>query len=484
MSSILRGGRIARTRDDVVRFISSIDDDRRIAHSTVLANEAHVIALAEAKVISRREARKLLRALKRLEKRISFARGAEDVHVLIEEYVTRETGPDTGGLLHIGKSRNDQVATAIRMTLREEMLNLSDCLLALERVILQLSGKHLTSLFPGYTHMQPAQPITFAHYLVSVGDSILRDNERIVQSLKRINDSPMGGGALAGTSFNIDRRLEAKLLGFHGLVENSLDAVSNRDFILETLSVLSITATNLSRLAQDIVFYSCADIALIEIPDEFTSTSSIMPHKKNPDPIELVRAKCAGVVGNYFSAANAMHGLPSGYNLDFQEITPLAWESLDTLKSCLKLLTQLVPKLKLNSSAIASRLELTTATEVANILVRKEGLSFRAAHRAVGKAVRTTLAKNVALKDLKSEDWKAAIGKAMNNATMVSIGKALDPKQSVYAYRTIGSPNPGHVKEMIRRRLRHVRLEQESNRRGVAEITRCYNRLGAYRLPS
>jgi argininosuccinate lyase len=484
LSSILRGGRITRTRDDVVRFISSIQDDRRIAHSTVLVNEAHVIALAEAKVIARSDAGKLLSALKRLEKRIRFPQRVEDVHVLIEEYVTRETGPQVGGLLHIGKSRNDQVATAIRMTLREEMLNISDCLLSLERVILQLAGKHLTSLFPGYTHLQPAQPITFAHYLVSMGDSILRDNQRIVQTLSRINESPMGGGALAGTSFKIDRGLEAKLLGFQGLAENSLDAVGSRDFILETLSVLSIIATNLSRLAQDIIYYSCADVGLIEIPDEFTSTSSIMPHKKNPDPIELLRGKCACVVGNYFSAANAMHGLPSGYNLDFQEITPLAWESLDSLESCLEILIQLVPKLKLNSSAIANRLELTTTTEVANILVRREGLSFRAAHKAVGQAVRTTLAKNVALKDLTSEDWKAAIGKPMNSATMISIGKALDPKQSIFAYKTIGSPNPRRVKQMIRRRLRLVQFEQKSNRRAVAELTRSYNRLGAYRLPS
>jgi argininosuccinate lyase len=484
LSSILRGGRITRTRGDVVRFISSIQDDRRIAHSTVLVDEAHVIALAEAKVISRSDARKLLSALKRLEKRIRFPEGLEDVHVLMEEYVTRETGSDTGGLLHIGKSRNDQVATAIRMTLREEMLNLSDCLLSLERVILHLASKHLASLFPGYTHLQPAQPITFAHYLVSVGDSILRDNQRIIQTFNRVNESPMGGGALAGTSFKIDRRLVAKLLGFQGLVENSLDAVGSRDFILEALSVLSMIATTLSRLAQDIIFYSCADVALLEIPDEFTSTSSIMPQKKNPDPIELLRAKCARVVGNYFSAANAMHGLPSGYNLDFQEITPLVWESLDSLKSCLRILIQLMPKLKLDMAGIENRLELTTATEIANILVRREGLSFRAAHKAVGKAVRTTLTKNVTLKDLTSKDWEAAIGKRMNDGTMISIRRALDPKRSIYAYRTIGSPNPKGVKQMIRRRMGLVQFLSQNNRQAQGEITRSYNRLGAYHLRS
>ena len=403
----------------------------------------------------------------------------EDVHVLIEERVTLETGPEIGGLLHLGKSRNDQVATAIRMSLREEMLNLSDSLLSLEHAILQTASRHTKSVFPGYTHLQPAQPITFAHYLISVGDSILRDNQRLIEAFARVNHSPMGAAALAGTSFDIDRHLMARLLGFRGLVENSLDAVGSRDFILESLSVFSIIALNLSRIAQDIIFYSCSDVALLEIPDEFSSISSIMPQKKNPDPIELVRAKCARVVGNYFSAASIMHGLPSGYNLDFQEITPSAWESLDNLKSCLKLLEQLIPKLKLNSGSIENRLEPTTATEIANILVRKEKLPFRTAHQAVGKAVRITLAKKARLKDLISKDWETALGRRVSNGTMVSIRRAFDPKFHIYTYKTVGSPNPRRTEDMIRNRTSLLESLTQRNRKTQAKIMQGLKNLSA-----
>ena len=225
LSSVLKGGRLTATDKEVIEFISSTEADRRIAHSTILVNEAHVIALAKAKAIKRKDSKRLLQALRKLERRMIFRRGLEDVHVLIEEYVTRECGSDTGGLLHIGKSRNDQVTTAIRLTLREETLNLSNQLLAFERSILQIAKRHTKSVFPGYTHLQPAQPITFAHYLIALGDSLLRDEERVHEAFIKVNNSPMGGGALAGTSFNINRVLVVRLLGFRGLVENSLDAV-------------------------------------------------------------------------------------------------------------------------------------------------------------------------------------------------------------------------------------------------------------------
>lgn len=480
MSSILRGGRITATRSDVVKFISSVEADRRIAHSTVLLNEAHVIALANAKAIKRSDAGKLLRALRKLEKRITLRQGVEDVHVLIEEYVTRATGPEIGGLLHLGKSRNDQVATAIRMTLREEMLSLSNHLLSLERAILETAKKHTTSVFPGYTHLQPAQPITFAHYLISLADSMLRDNQRVIQAFDRISQSPMGAAALAGTSLSLDRHLVAHLLGFRGLVENSLDAVGGRDFILESLSVFSIIALNLSRIAQDIIFYSCSDVALLVIPDEFCSTSSIMPQKKNPDPIELVRAKCGRIVGNYLSAATIMHGLPSGYNLDFQEITPLVWESLDTLNQSLNILQQLIPKLKLNKDSIEKRLESTTATEIANILVREEKLSFRVAHQAVGKAVRITLRKKARLKDLTSRNWETVLGRQVSRRTILYLRRALDPKLHIYAYKTAGSPNPKRTQEMIRRRTILVQSLTQRNKETQGEIMHSLRKLAAF----
>jgi argininosuccinate lyase len=474
LSSVLKGGRLIATDKEVVEFILSTEADRRIAQSTILANQAHVIALTRAKAIKQKDSKKLLHALRRLEKRMIYQRGLEDVHVLIEEYVTRECGSETGGLLHIGKSRNDQVTTAIRLTLRDELLSLSNQLLAFERSILQLATRHTKTVFPGYTHLQPAQPITFAHYLLALCDSLIRDEERVHEAFVRVNKSPMGGGALAGTTFNINRLLVAHLLGFRGLVENSLDAVQSRDFALDALSACSMTALDLSRCAQDLITFSPAN--LLEMPDEFSSTSSIMPQKMNPDPLELLRAKGAIIIGNYNSSATILHALPSGYNLDFQEITPLLWQSLDSLKSCLKMLGRLVPRLKLKAASDI-RKELTATTEVANILVRKESISFRVAHRSVGQAVRTALAKKVMLKDFSQVDWEQVVGRQLQSRTMRSIREALDLDKHIYAYRTLGSPNPTKCKRMIRYRMRKVELLFERNRLTQIALSRTLRKL-------
>jgi argininosuccinate lyase len=473
MPSIFRGGRLAFQRKDVVNFISSVVEDKRISQQIILVNEAHVIALAKAKAISQGDARRLLRVLRGIEKHVPFRRGVEDLHVLIEEQVTKQAGGNVGGQLNLGKSRNDQVATAIRMALRNDVLEISRLLILLERKLIQLSRKHLKSLFPGYTHLQPAQPITFAHYLLAVGDSLLRDNDRATEAYKRINMSPMGAAALAGTSVNLDRALIAKLLGFDGIIENSLDSVGSRDFILETLSVCAITALDISRMAQDMIFYSSADVGLIDIPDEFTSTSSIMPQKKNPDPLEIVRARSAQIAGNFGSAAITLHALPSGYNMDFQEITPLLWRSVDAIKSCLEILIELVPALKLKDS-IAGRnhVQFIAATEIANAIVDVGDLPFRTAHRAVGQAVRQALKQGKALQQLTPEDWKLALGKAPDKRTLAAIKEMLDLSKQVQTYRTEGSPNPIHTRHMLELRERQVHQLSNQNAADEARLRR------------
>jgi len=448
MSSVLKGGRLRATRKDVVNFISSFEDDKRIANAIILVNEAHVIALTKSGAIERSTARRILRALKQLESKKLSNKGFEDFHVLIEENVTKRSGREIGGYLHLGKSRNDQVATAIRMTLREAILELSSRLLELEAELVRSAGKHTESVFPGYTHLQPAQPISFAHYLLANGDSLLRDNERLIEAYRRVNRSAMGAAAIAGTSIHLDRDLIARLLGFDGTVEISLDAVGSRDFVVETLSVCTLIALDLSRIAQDFIFYSSAEVSLIALPDEFTSTSSIMPQKKNPDPLELVRAKCAKVIGNLSTSAITLHGLPSGYNLDFQEITPLLWQSIDELNSCLQIVTALVPKVDVDKT-ISKRqyLQYTAATEVANVLVREEKIPFRTAHHAVGSAVRTALQQSKSLQDLTRADWERVVGKKIRGSTFDAVLRTLDLKRHLDYYRTKGSPNP---KEMLR----------------------------------
>jgi argininosuccinate lyase len=478
MSWILRGGRLKGTRKDVVNFISSIQDDQRIANSTVLVNEAHVIALAKARAVSRSDARRILRALRELEKRKITAHGVEDIHVLIEEHVTKRTRPEIGGQLHLGKSRNDQVATAIRMTLRDDLIALSNQLISFNLTLLRLASKHSKTIFPGYTHLQPAQPISFAHYLLSNVDAIIRDNQRILEALTRVNLSPMGAAALAGSSIGLDRTLVARLLGFDGVAENSLDAVESRDFALEVLSVLSLLALDVSRLVQDLIFYSSADVHLIIIPDEFTSTSSIMPQKKNPDALELMRAKCAQVIGNFTSASITMHALPSGYNLDYQEITPLIWKSVDTLAACLRILNALIPKIRVDE-AIAERsyMQFTAATEIADVLVREENVPFREAHHIVGQMVRLALEKEISIKELTPADWKHAAGHIFSEKTLRSISQASDLVTHLNLYRTIGSPNPRETRRIIGTRNQQCRRLTKENERFLAKTRKALHKL-------
>jgi argininosuccinate lyase len=288
----------------------------------------------------------------------------------------------------------------------------------------------------------------------------------------------MGAAALAGTSFPLDRTLIARLLGFDGLVEVSLDAVGSRDFALEVLCVCSLIASDLSRIAQDFIFYSSVEASLITLPDEFASTSSIMPQKKNPDPLELVRAKCAKIIGILGSGATTLHGLPSGYNLDFQEITPLLWQAIGELKSCLQIMTALVPGIRVDS-AIAQRryLEFTAATELANVLVREEKLPFRLAHRAVGSAVREALQQSKTLKDLRQEDWEKSLNRKINRRTFSLMARTLDLTKHLHVYRTKGSPNPEEMRSTISRRRLEYRALLKTNSRLRQSIQKSFRTL-------
>jgi len=281
----------------------------------------------------------------------------------------------------------------------------------------------------------------------------------------------MGAAALAGTSFPLDRGLVARLLGFDGVVEASLDAVEGRDFALEALGGLALIATDLSRLASDLIFYATAEVGLIAIPDEFASTSSIMPQKKNPDPLELVRAKSAKVAANFGSALTVMHGLTSGYNLDYQEITPLLWQSLDELASCLRILLAIMPGITLDESiARRSQLEFTAATEIANILVREEHVPFRIAHQKVGSVVKTTTRQRKALREMRQSDWQKALGFPLKRSTCRLIAYSLDLNHHIHCYRTAGSPNPRETTRLIAQASNKWRELNRTNRRASTKI--------------
>ncbi len=460
MSKALHGGRLLKTRRDVVEFTSSMPSDRRLFEHVVKINQAHIVMLVKQRIIDATTGKKLLQALGTVKLPRTLPKPIEDVHMYVEEEVTKKTGLDIGGNLNIGKSRNDQVATAIRMELRRCLLLLLRSIIIFQGELVNLSKRNLSTIIPGYTHLQPAQPITFAHYLVAQFDAIQRDLERLEETYRRVNLSTMGAGALATTSFPIDRTAIAQLLGFNGILENSLDAVSSRDFILETLANLVILNVNLSRLSEDLILWSSSSFKLIELPDEFASTSSIMPQKKNPDVLEVIRARTSVTLGDLVASVNMMKALPTGYNLDLQEITDKLWNSIDATESILRIWVQLIRRLTIRKGALKQpELSFTTSTEMANMLFRRFKVPFRVAHKIVGACAKYLYDRGRTFSDitpqLVTETAKRVIGASLNLSDTI-IESSLDIEEFVKSHSVKGGPAPSEVGRMIKTRKKLV----------------------------
>ncbi len=464
MSKILHGGRLKSTREDVAHFTSSIKDDNRLVSSVIAVNKAHIIMLVEQNIINQQDGAKLLFALTKHSNMIPNP-SAEDVHMAVEEAVLAETGAEIGGNLHIGKSRNDQVATAIRMTLRRDVISLMRSVAHVQEHLLEAASAHLRTVILEYTHLQPAQPVTFAHYLLSYFDMFARDLERLESAYGRINRCPLGAGALATTSFPINRDRTAGLLGFKGLVENSLDAVSSRDFIIETVADLTLISVTMSRFAEDLIIWSSPDFGVIELPDEFTSTSSIMPQKKNPEVLEVVRARASHVLGNLVAATAIVKSLPSTYNLDFQEVTPKLWDSVDIVLASLNILHSLIPRIRIIANVKDKALNgFVAATELANILVRKYNVPFRTAHKIVGALVKSMIEKKLTFADVTPETVKkaaetfASVNLIIKNEDIHSLA---DPLRLVESHNILGGPAPTEVKRALKTRA--LKLKQKKS---------------------
>lgn len=452
MSKLLRGGRLSPVREDVVKFTSSMKDDARLAKAVIDINKAHVIMLMENKVIKASDGVTLLQALVKCAKS-KLNSSAEDVHMAVEEAVIKEAGDVVGGNLHIAKSRNDQIATAIRMELRNELLNLMRAISHVLGHLAEVAKDHLQTVVLEYTHLQPAQPVTFAHYLLSHMAAFERDLQRLQGSYARVDLCPLGAGALATTSFPIDRDRTAKLLGFKGLAENSIDAVGSRDFITETVAVLTLIALNLSRIAEDLIIWSSPDFGVVEIPDEFASTSSIMPQKKNPEVLEVIRARSSHVLSAFVASAAAIKSLPTTYNLDFQEITPKLWESTENVRASLDMLHKLLPKLKVTDGVFEkANANFVAATELANVLVRKYDMPFRTAHKIVGAFVKSLIDAKLKFTDSKPEMLQKAAADVANIKLNVQVEdlKALEsPLALVKACKVKGGPAPHEVEKAL-----------------------------------
>lgn len=412
MTQKLWGGRFTQPTDKFVEeFTASITFDQRLYRYDIQGSKAHAEMLGRQGIIAADEAQQIIAGLDTIltdieAGKVEFTVALEDIHMNIEARLIERIGA-VGGKLHTGRSRNDQVAVDIRLYLRDEIDTLLAYLDALEDSLIRQAEENLDIIMPGYTHLQTAQPVLYSHHMLAYREMIVRDTSRLQDLRKRFNVMPLGAGALAGTTFPIDREWVAGQLGFVGVTRNSLDSVSDRDFAIEFCSFASILMMHLSRLSEELVLWSSADFSFIELTDAFCTGSSIMPQKKNPDVPELVRGKTGRVYGNLMSLLTLMKSLPLAYNKDMQEDKEPLFDSIDTVKGSLKIFADMIADMKVkgDNMRVAAARGFSTATDVADYCVRK-GLPFRQAHEVVGKTVRYCVEKGKDIPELSLDEFK------------------------------------------------------------------------------
>lgn len=457
----LWGGRFRKATDPMVeRFTSSISVDHRLAKYDVLGSIAHAKMLASCRIIPKADAARLVKGLTRLLRLIGQGRfrpdaSTEDIHTQIQQMLRASIG-EAADKLHTARSRNDQVALDLRLYCRDITAQLQQGIRALQRALVRAAQAHRTVIIPGYTHLQRAQPVLVAHHLLAYVEMLERDHARLQDALTRINVLPLGAGALAGTSLPIDRGYVAGLLGFARVADNSLDAVSDRDFVVECLADLALVSVHLSRLAEDLILWATEEFGILELDEAFATGSSMMPHKKNPDVLELIRGQAGLVSGGWAALVTVLKGLPLAYNRDLQWDKRVLFDAVDHVQNSLSVLARLVGRLRIRRDRVARLLESDTlgATDLAEYLVQK-GLSSRAAHRAVGRLVLSCERAgrrlgNCSLAQLRS------ISPLFDRAALA----LLDPERSVAAKRSWGSTNPAQVARMIARWQRRLKASR------------------------
>ena len=428
-------------------FIGSFAFDFRLAKHDIEGSIAHVKMLSKQKIISLAEGAKITNGLLAILRDIEKGRklpAAEDIHYAIEKELIRRIGP-VGGKMHTARSRNDQVALDLRLYLRDAIQNINSQLIELQRAIVGLAVNNQKIVMPGYTHLQPAQPVLFAHYILAYAWMFQRDRDRLADSLKRVNVLPLGSAALAGTSFPIDRRYVAELLGFSKVSDNSIDAVSDRDFAAEFLANGALIAMHLSRLCEELVIWSSAEFNFIRIGDKFTSGSSIMPQKRNPDVAEIIRGKTGRIYGNLAALLTLLKGMPLSYNRDMQEDKPPVFDSVDTLSAVLPVASMMISSVRVNSLAMKKATErgFICATELADYLARKN-VPFREAHGIVKKIVERCIANNISLAQCPLDVLKQYSKHFGADAT-----QCLSPERVVAAKSSEGGTSPKSVEKQI-----------------------------------
>ncbi|MDK3160620.1 argininosuccinate lyase [Kamptonema cortianum] len=446
---VLWSGRFSAPSDEDLRKLNdSLPFDKRMWRQDIQGSIAYAQAIAQAGVITQAEAAEIVEGLNRVYAEFEagtfeFKAGDEDIHTAVERRLTELIG-SVGGKLHTGRSRNDQVATDFRLWTMQAIGGIDARLADLQAALIAAAENHVETVMPGYTHLQPAQPITAAHWLLSFFWMIRRDRERMAEILRRTSASPLGAGALAGNPFPVNREALARALGFERVIQNSLDAVSDRDFVAETLFAFSLVGIHLSRLGEDIILYSNPTFGYITLDDRYSTGSSIMPQKRNADPMELARGKAGRLIGTLTGMLATLKGLPSTYNKDLQEDKEALFDSVDTLSGLLPVVTAIIATLRLNPERMRAALdEDLLATDLAEYLVRR-GMPFRQAHHVVGTAVRMAAEQGVRLSQLSLETYQS-----LSELFGEDVYEVFDFDLSVQRRAVTGGTAPSAVREQI-----------------------------------
>ena len=463
--NILRRGRLQVEQDeDIMRFTSSMEADKRIFDADVEVDRAHVVMLEEQGIINKSDCSAILCGLEKIKNDgiRALDTSYEDVHIALEARLIEMVGEDTGGRMHSGRSRNDEVATCIRLSLRGELLCILYEVHELATTLIKTSSHHHETIMPGYTHTQHAQPTTLSHNFLAHANAVLRDLERLKCAYKRTNQNPLGAAAFASTGFPIDRERTTGLLGFESAIGNSMDAVSTRDFMIESICSFANLMTNLSRLAEELILWSSSEFGFIELDDRYSSTSSIMPQKKNPDIAELMRGKTGTVHGALMSVLTICKSLPYSYNRDLQEATPHLWRAADTSRSSVRMAEGMVRTMKINREKmkLASDMGFMTATELADTIVRTTGVPFRTAHHIVGSIAKKSSIPT--LSDLDEISLKIIKEKLSEKGLSEKhVKEALDPMENIRKRCVIGGPAPEETERQVNIMMKKLAIEEK-----------------------
>lgn len=446
----LWGGRFTKETNKLVEnFNESLSFDHRFYKQDIRGSIAHVKMLAKQNILTDNEKDRIIEGLNSIEAdidsgKLKFDDGSEDIHSFVEAHLIERIG-DTGKKLHTGRSRNDQVALDMKLYVRDEIDELKDLLYELLSEVLNIMEENKSTYMPGFTHLQKAQPTTLAHHFGAYFEMFIRDYDRLVSTRKRMNLSPLGSGAFAGTTYDLDRDYVASILDFDTATRNSMDSVSDRDYLLELLSDLAIISMHLSRLSEEIIIWNTDEYRFVEMDDTYSTGSSIMPQKKNPDIAELIRGKSGRVYGSLISLLTTMKGLPLAYNKDMQEDKEMSFDAIDTVKSLIKLMSGMLSSMKFNNERMAksARGGFTNATDAADYLVKKN-VAFRDAHEIVGRLVLYGIENNKALDDFTLEEFQN-ISEVFDN----DIYDAISLKTCVEKRNTKGAPGLKAINDEI-----------------------------------